>query len=418
MFESLRDAGYGGGYDAVRRYARAWQASHDPGGDAFVPLIFDPGEAYQFDWSHEIVVMNGTTQTVKVAHTRLCFSRMRCLVAYPRETQEMVFDAHDEAFKFFGGTCTRGIYDNMKTAVDTVYVRKARKFNRRFEEMCLHYLIEPVACSPGAGWEKGQVENQVSNSRQRFFVPRLHVESFQELNAHLRTRCLEEAKRLRHPEFPDETVLQVFQRERRVLIPYVSGFDGYRTQMAAASKTCLVRFDRNRYSVKSSAAGKPVEVQAYGDRVVIRHQGQLVAEHPRCFRRDQVIYDPWHYVPVLKRKPGALRNGAPFRDWQLPDSLCRVRAHFEGLDDGDKQMVKVLNAVMTDSLVEVTAACESALQAGTISADIILNLLARSQTPASQAPIDTPSALRVEQLPVANCRRYDGLRRGLPNATA
>ena len=139
MFESLRDAGYGGGYDAVRRYARAWQASHDPGGDAFVPLIFDPGEAYQFDWSHEIVVMNGTTQTVKVAHTRLCFSRMRCLVAYPRETQEMVFDAHDEAFKFFGGTCTRGIYDNMKTAVDTVYVGKARKFNRRFEEMCLHY---------------------------------------------------------------------------------------------------------------------------------------------------------------------------------------------------------------------------------------------------------------------------------------
>ena len=126
----------------------------------------------------------------------------------------MVFAAHDQAFQFFGGTCERGIYDNMKTTVDAIYVGKARQFNRRFEAMCMHYLIEPVACSPGAGWEKGQVENQVNNTRERVFVPRLHADSLDDLNQHLQACCLAEANRLRHPDDPGQTVYEVFQRER------------------------------------------------------------------------------------------------------------------------------------------------------------------------------------------------------------
>ena len=89
-----------------------------------MPLSFAPGEAYQFDWSHEVVLLNGATVTVKVAHARLCHSRMLFVRAYPRETQEMVFDAHDRAFALFKGTCQRGIYDNMKTAVTTILVGK------------------------------------------------------------------------------------------------------------------------------------------------------------------------------------------------------------------------------------------------------------------------------------------------------
>lgn len=120
LFEDLRDLGYEGGYDTVRRYARTWAKERGSvTAEAYVPLYYAPGEAYQFDWSHEIVVLNGVTTTVKVAHVRLCHSRMMYVRAYPRETQEMVFDAHDRAFAFFGGACTRGIYDNMKTAVET-----------------------------------------------------------------------------------------------------------------------------------------------------------------------------------------------------------------------------------------------------------------------------------------------------------
>src|SRR3954447_8819944 len=119
--------------------------------DAYVPLSFAPGEAYQFDWSHEVVLINGTTVTVKVAHIRLCHSRMLFVRAYPRETQEMVFDAHERGFAFFKGACRRGIYDNMKTAVDAIFVGRDRAYNRRFLQMCSHYLVDPVACTPAAG---------------------------------------------------------------------------------------------------------------------------------------------------------------------------------------------------------------------------------------------------------------------------
>ena len=189
IFEDLRDLGYEGGYDTVRRYARTWAKERGSvTAQAYVPLYYAPGEAYQFDWSHEIVVLNGVTTTVKVAHIRLCHSRMMYVRAYPRETQEMVFDAHDRAFAFFGGACTRGIYDNMKTAVETVFVGKERQYNRRFLQMCSHYLIEPVACTPASGWEKGQVENQVGLVRERFFTPRLRFRTYDELNAWLLDR--------------------------------------------------------------------------------------------------------------------------------------------------------------------------------------------------------------------------------------
>jgi len=139
VFEDLRGRGYEGGYDAIRRYARGWQRDRASASvDAYVPLSFAPGEAYQFDWSHEIVLLAGTTVTVKVAHMRLCHSRMLFVRAYPRETQEMVLDAHDRAFAFFKGACTRGIYDNMKTAVDTIMVGRERAYNRRFQQMCSH----------------------------------------------------------------------------------------------------------------------------------------------------------------------------------------------------------------------------------------------------------------------------------------
>jgi transposase len=165
VYEELRNGGYEGSYDAVRRYATSWsKATREASAAAYVPLSFDPGEAYQFDWSHEVVLIDGVTTTVKVAHVRLSHSRMPFIRAYPRETQEMVFDAHDKAFAFFGGACDTSIYDNMRTAVDAIFVGKDRAYNRRFQQMCGHYLVDPVACTPASGWEKGQVENQVNET--------------------------------------------------------------------------------------------------------------------------------------------------------------------------------------------------------------------------------------------------------------
>jgi transposase len=412
IFEELRGLGYEGGYDSVRRYAKAWRVARGAASaQAFVPLSFAPGEAYQFDWSHEIVLINGVTVTVKVAHVRLCHSRMLFVRAYPRETQEMVFDAHNRAFAFFRGACTRGIYDNMKTAVETVFIGKDRRFNHRFLQMCGHYLVEPVACTPAAGWEKGQVENQVGVVRERLFTPRLRVASYEELNAWLLDRCVAYAKAHQHPELTDRTIWEVFEAERLQLVQITGPFDGFPATQATVSKTCLVRFDNNKYSVASHAVGRPVEVQAFADRIVIRQDGTIVGQHARSFGRNQTIYDPWHYVPVLARKPGALRNGAPFKDWPLPASLERVRGKLKGSDDGDRQMVKILAAVLSDGLAAVEAACGEALTGGVHSADVVLNILARRRDPGPAVTILVPEALHLSQAPVADCARYDRLRK-------
>src|SRR6202163_3720783 len=263
VFEELRALGYDGSYDAVRRYTKAWQKDRGTvTSEAYVPLTFAPGEAYQFDWSHEIVLINGTTVTVKVAHVRLCHSRMMFARAYPRETQEMVFDAHDRAFAFFKGACTRGIYDNMKTAVESIFLGKDRAYNRRFLQMCSHYLVEPTACTPASGWEKGQVENQVGLVRERFFTPRLRVKDYDELNAWLLDQCIAYARAHHHPEFTDRTIWEVFEAERPSLVAYAGHFDGFHGVPASVSKTCLVRFDNNRYSVSAHAIGRPVEIRA------------------------------------------------------------------------------------------------------------------------------------------------------------
>jgi hypothetical protein len=245
--------------------------------------------------------------------------------------------------------------------------------------------------------------------RERFFTPRLRVASYEELNAWLLDRCIAYAKAHKHPELTDRTIWQAFEAERPQLVQITGPFDGFHATQASVSKTCLVRFDNNKYSVASRAVGRPVEIQAYADRIVIRQDGAIVGEHRRHFGRGATIYDPWHYVPVLARKPGALRNGAPFKDWMLPASLERVRRKLKGSNDGDRQMVKILCVVLTDGLAAVEAACAEALADGVHSADIVLNILARRRDPGPVATILTPDALQLRYAPIADCARYDRL---------
>lgn len=143
---------------------------------------------------------------------------------------------------------------------------------------------------------------------------------------------------------------------------------------------------------------------------MIGQDGRIVAEHPRCFGRGETVYDPWHYVPVLARKPGALRDGAPFKDWVLPAAVERIRRRLTSTDDGNRQMVDILNAVLTDGLPAVEAACAEALGHGVHSADVVLNILARQREPAPPANIMTPAALTLRHAPIADCARYDNLR--------
>ena len=406
--------GFEGSYDAVRRYAARWKVERrkdaGDGVTAFIPLLFRPGEAYQFDWSHEDVEIAGKPMRVKVAHMRLCASRGAYVRAYPRESQEMLFDAHARGFAFFGGVPGRGIYDNMKTAVTSVFTGKERVFNRRFLIMTDHYMIEPTACSPAAGWEKGQVENQVQTIRGRFFQPRLRFASLEELNGWLEAEYRRWAERQAHPEQGELTVAQALEIERSALQPMLGPFDGFNESEHAVTGTCLISFDRNRYSVLSTVARRTVQVRAYADRIVVRCGEEVVAEHARYFGRNRTIYDPWHYLPVLARKPGALRNGAPFQDWDLPPALARLRRKLGSGDDADRRFVRVLSAVLTDGLEPVEAAVREALATGTASDDLILNILARRREPPRPLTIITSEDSALRHPPLADCARYDRLR--------
>ncbi|MBB5046987.1 hypothetical protein HNR60_001736 [Rhodopseudomonas rhenobacensis] len=148
-------------------------------------------------------------------------------------------------------------------------------------------------------------------------------------------------------------------------------------------------------------------MHAYADRIVIRQDSRIVAEHARCFGRGETSNGPWHYVPVLARKPGALRNGAPFKDWVLPAAMERVRRKLAGVADGNRQMVDILNAVLIDGLPAVEAACAEAIEHGVHSADVILNILARQRDPTPPANMLTPAALILRHAPIADCARYD-----------
>jgi transposase len=412
LFEEMRGRGYEGAHDSVHRFAKEWREERARApAQAFVPMSFARGEAYQFDWSHETITLQGLPLMIKAAHMKLSHSRMPFVRTYFRETQELVFDAHDKAFVFYGGICRRGIYDNMKTAVEAIFVGKARQYNRRFLQMCSHYLIDPVACSPASGWEKGQVENQVGNLRDQLFRPKPRVSSLIELNAWLEDQCVAYAKRTMHPEFKERTIWDVFLEERPSLMERRTAFDGFVEKAVRATTTCLISADHNRYSVDAHAAGKMVLVRSHAERIIVLFDEMVVADHARTFKRDQIVYDPWHYLPVLLRKPGALRNGAPFKDWDLPPALGQVRQLLKNHQDSDRQFVKVLASVLDHGLAAVEAACIEALAAGIANGDVILTVLARQRQPPPMPSVITPAVLQLKIEPLADCGRYDSIRK-------
>lgn len=411
LFEGLQVEGYRGAYDSVQRFVKQWKAGQSGPAvkEAFVPLVFAPGDACQFDWSHEHAEINSVMQTIKVAHFRLSYSRQMFIVAYPREAQEMVLDAHNRAFSFFGGVPTRMIYDNLKAVVDAILVGKERRFNRRFMALANHYLFEPVACTPASGWEKGQIENQVGNVREWLFTPLARFASFTAMNEWLATRCRELAGR-KHPAETDRTIADCFAQEGPSLRAITTPFDGYVEQMLRVSSTCLVRADRNRYSVPANFAGKAVSVRLTADQVRIVAEGKVIAEHARRFGRDQLICDPWHYLPVLEKKPGSLRNGAPFLAWDLPMPIQVVRDRILKQPKGDRAFVELLLVAREVGLDPLQVACELALELGVITAAVVMNELRRLTAPPRPTDISLPDQMRLQVEPLADCGRYDHLR--------
>lgn len=411
LFSDMQKEGFTGSYSRVTEFVRNWRnESGINGKSAFVPLKFALGEAFQFDWSEEWLMIGGMHRKIMAAHTKLCASRAFMITAYPVQSHEMLFDAHARAFTALGGVPKRGIYDNMKTAVDKVCrVNNSRVVNTRFFAMTAHYLFDPDFCNVASGWEKGVVEKNVQDARRRIWIEarQLRFASYSELTAWLEGRCRALWSEIQHPEYPGITVADVLEQEQKHLMPMPAPFDGYVEVLARVSSTCLVSVQRNRYSVPCHLANHKVAIHLYPERIAIYADNALVAGHQRLMDRDQISYDWQHYIPLIAHKPGALRNGAPFAG--MPVALANLQAALlrRERQEGNRTMAKVLSAIPTHGLEAVLVAVELVLESGVHSAEHVLNVLARLNQ--SRMPEQVETSLTLTEEPLADASRYDSL---------
>ena len=408
LFAQIKLDGYVGGYSRATDFIRDWRGRESKTPRAFVPLEFALGEAFQFDWSEEGLVGGGIYRRMQVSHLKLCASRAFWLVAYPSQGHEMLFDAHTRPFTALGGIPRRGIYDNMKTSVDKVNKGKGRVVNARFAVMCAHYLFDADFCNVASGWEKGVVEKNVQDSRRRIWLnaQSRRFGSFTELNAWLGERCRSLWSELRHPDFKEFSVAEMLEQERVEMMPVPTPFDGYVEKLSRVSSTCLVSVHRNRYSVPCELVGQMVSIRLYPNRVSVVAGDTVVASHDRLTERDHICYDWQHHIPLVERKPGALRNGAPFAD--MPEPLQQLRRGLMRHTGGDRIMAQVLATVPAAGLGAALVAVELVIETGALDAEHVLNVLSRLN--ASPPPESVETSLQLKEAPQANTGRYDDLR--------
>jgi transposase len=421
LHADLAALGCDGSYNRVAAFARDWKAARHReqqtcGRGAFVPLAFLPGEAFQFDWSEDWAIIAGERTKLQVAHVKLAYSRAFVLRAYPQQTHEMLFDADNHAFRVLGGVPRRGVYDNMRTAVDKVGRGKERKVNTRFSAMVSHFLFEAEFCNPAAGWEKGQIENNVQDARRRLWRPAPSFPSLAALNDWREARCRELWAEIAHGSQPG-AVADAWREEAQRLAQLPRPFDGFVEHTKRVAPTRLIHRERNRYSAPASFANRPVSVRVSPERIVVAAEGQIVAEHARVFARSHdrnssaTVYDWRHDLAVIQRKPGALRNGAPFAE--LPPAFRALQQRMLKTPGGDREMVEILALVLQHDEQAVLTAVELALEAGAPTKTHILNLLHRlvDGKPLDAPPVKPPGALTLTTEPQANVERYDALRK-------
>ena len=427
LHADLVSLGYDGSYGRVAAFARDWKADRQreqqtTGRGVFVPLAFEPGEAFQFDWSEDWAVIGGERTKLQVAHFKLSYSRAFLVRAYLLQTHEMLFDAHAHAFRVLGGVPERGIYDNMRTAIDRIGAGKERQVNARFSAMASHYLFGAEFCNPASGWEKGQVEKNVQDARHRLWQPAPRFPTLDALNDWLEQRCVDLWSTVPHGVRPG-SIADVWRDEAAGLMKTPPPFDGFVEFAKRVSPTCLVHFDSNRYSVPASFANRSVGLRVYPDRIVVVAEGSVVCEHARYIDRSRghrarTIYDWRHYLAVIQRKPGALRNGAPFAE--LPEAFKTLQKHLLGHPGGDREMAEVLALVLQHDEQAVLCAVEMALAESVPTKTHVLNLLHRLVDGKSSTPprVDAPRGLSLATEPRADVERYDTLRVGADTGAA
>ena len=373
IFERLRDEhGFAGGYTIVKDYVREHRRRHR---EMFVPLQHAPGHA-QADFGEAMVVIGGVERkahffALDLPHSDACYIR-----AYPAATAEAWMDGHVHAFAFFGRVPLSILYDNDRCLVARIQPDGTRKRARLFSEFLSHYVIRDRYGRPGKGNDKGSVEGLVGYARRNFMVPIPNFPTWDALNDWLEDQCRRrQGDTLRGHA---ETIGQRLEGDLEAMAALPStAFDACDQGGGGVNSLSLVRYKTNDYSVPVAYGHRDVWIRGYVDRVVIGCGGEIIARHVRSYEREDMIFNPLHYLPLIEQKIGAFEQAAPLADWDLPKAFHILQRLMEArlLKAGRREYIQVLRLIESFEMEEVHAAVRTALHMGAISFDAVKHLV-------------------------------------------
>jgi len=365
IWQRLQQEGFTGGYTIVKDAVREIKKHHK---EVFLPLCHRPGEA-QVDFGHALVKMAGVLRKIVFFVMTLPYSDAFFVMAFDHECTEAFWEGHVRAFEFFGGVPQRITYDNSKVMVSKVIGSRTRRLTTGFLQLVSHYLFDYHFCLVRRANEKGVVEGIVKFARLNFLVPVPQVRDFAELNEYLLAMCRDDLnRRLRGQK---ATKAQLLKEDRAAFstLPEVP-FAACRVEKTSADSESLVRFDKNDYSAPVEYAHHEIVAKGYTDRIELCHRETVVAVHDRCWDREQKIFNPLHYLPMLERKPYSLDHARPFENWSLPACFQILRDRLEAQqEDGTREYIRILRLLEKYTPTQLATAIENALQLRIHSAD-------------------------------------------------
>ena len=341
----------------------------------FVPLAHVPGHA-QADFGEAVVVIGGVEQkahffALDLPHSDACFVR-----AYPAAVSEAWIDGHVHAFAFFGRVPQSVLYDNDRCLVAKILPDGTRKRAKLFSGLLSHYFIHDRYGRPGKGNDKGAVEGLVGYARRNFMVPVPCFATWDDLNLWLEEQCRKrQADVLRGHS---ESIGQRLVRDLEAMMDLPAApFDACDQATGQVNAQSLVRYKTNDDSVPVTYGHRDVWIRGYVDQVVIGCGGNIIARHPRCRDREDMVFDPVHYLPLLEQKVGALDQAAPLAGWDLPEEFATLRRLMEArmIKAGRREYVQVLRLLETFEMDDLQVAVKNALRMGAIGFDAVKHLV-------------------------------------------
>ena len=369
FFDRLVDErDYQGSYTTVRKYIAKRRLKTK---EMFIPLSHNPGNA-QVDFGEAVAIIGGVQQKVNIFNMDLPQSDACFVKAYPRENTESFGDGHVESFGFFGGIPNNILYDNTKIAVAKILGNKERKRTKAFIELQSHYLFGDHFARPAKGNDKGKVEGVVGFARRNFMVPIPVFDTFEDLNTHLLECCKKRQNDILRGH--KTTIKERFELDQKTFSPLPKNpYDPCVISSGRVSSTSLVRYKNTDYSVPVRFGYMDVFVKAYVDKILIIKGVEVIATHKRSYEKENVIYDPLHYLPLLEQKSNALDQAAPLKNMVLPPVFERFKTTLinRNSNTGKRDYVRVLRLLETYGIEDVEKGLYMAFDQGVFTIEAI-----------------------------------------------